>query len=410
MACAGGRRNTVKIKIQCMRSGTTVLAVVVALAAAAASACGVAPGSGAQARAGLEAAGLGAGQVGTRAQVPWRSVGPGWALAEYSASTVPGMRPARNGPTTLYLIDPRGGRYTLHQWPRRSFGMEPQLVDWSGDKTRALFTQLGAHSAWQLVQITLATGTASAITLGTNETVTGYTKPGGLNILATRGLQQTKIVRLSLSGQLQAVLARGTNLSAVQSPDGTTLAVSATGGLTLVSNAGGVIRRLPVPGDAGAQGCTPLRWWDAAAILARCMAKGDLAFRLWLVPAGGGAATALTPQRNGHGTDPYGDIGAWRLQSGLYLQALGPCGTVFIVRQAPGGALTVVNIPGAKGNNNSIVTAYGPRLLVQAQTGCPGSSSLLWLNPGTGAVQMLLKAPEDVIGAFAEVPYGRLGG
>lgn len=399
-----------KIKIQCMRSGTTVLAAVVTLAAAAASACGAAPGSSSQARAGLDAAGLRAGEVGTRAQVPWRSVGPGWALAEYSASTVPGIGPARSGATTLYLVDPLGGRYTLYQWPRRAFGMEPQLIDWSGDKTRALLVQLGAHSAWQLVQITLATGAVSTVPLRANETITGYTRPDGLNILATLGLQQTRIVRLNLRGQQQAVLARGQNLSAVQSPDGTTLAVSATGGLTLVSNAAGLIRRLPVPGDAGAQGCVPVRWWDSSTILARCMAKGDLAFRLWLIPAGGGAATALTAQRSGHGTDPYGDVGAWRLQSGLYLQALGACGTVFIARQAPDGSLTVVNIPGAKGNNNSIVTAYGPKLLVQAQTGCPGSNSLLWFNPGTRAVQMLLKAPEDVIGAFDEVPYGRLGG
>jgi TolB protein len=400
--------NTVKIKVQCMRSGTTVLAAVVALAAAAASACGVEPGSGA--RAGLDTAGLGAGQVGTRAQVPWRSVGPGWALAEYSASTVPGVKPAVGGPTTLYLIDPRGGRYTLYRWSNRAIQLQPQLVDWSGDKTRALFFQPEPRPPWRLVQITLATGAVSAFKIGPNETVTGYTKPDGLNILATLGLQRTRLVRLNLSGQPQAVLTRGANLSAIQSPDGTAVAVSATGGLTLVSNAGGVIRRLQVPGDAGAQGCTPGRWWDTSTILARCLAKGSLAFRLWLIPAGGGAATALTPQRSGHGTDPYGDIGAWQLSSGLYLQALGPCGTVFIVRQASDGSLKVINIPGAKGNNNSIVTAYGPKLLVQAQTGCPGSNSLLWFNPETGAAQMVLKAPNDMIGAFAEVPYVRVGG
>ncbi len=395
-----------------MRSGTTVLAALVTLAAGAASACGTPAGSDLRAGVGsARGAGLGAGQAGTRAQVPWRSVGPGWALAEYSASTVPQQaRHAVTGPVTLYLVDPRGGRYTLYQWRGRGVALQPQLVGWSGDKARALLIQPEPHGPWQLVQVTLATGAISAVKLATNENVIGYTKPDGLNVLATLGLQRTRLVRLNLSGQLQAVLTTGTNLSAVESPDGTTLAVSATGGLTLVSNAGGVIRSLPVPGQAGAGGCTPVRWWNSAAILARCMAKGSLAFRLWLIPAGGGAATALTPQRDGHGADPFGDIGAWRLPSGLYLQALGPCGTVFIARQAPDGSLRVISIPGVSGNNNDIVTAYGPRLLVQAQTGCPGSNSLLWFNPETGAVQMVLTAPDDVMGAFAEVPYGRLGG
>lgn len=400
-----------KIKIQCMRSGTTVLAVAVSLAAAAASACGVAPGSGARTRTGLEAAGLGAGQVGTRAQVPWRSVGPGWALAEYSASTVPGVKRAAGRPTTLYLVDPGGGRYQLHRWPYRGAQQaQPQLIDWSGDKARALFIQPEQASSWKIVQITLATGAVSAVRLIPNEMVTGYTKPDGLNILATRGWRQNEIVRLDLSGHLQAVLARGQNLSAIQSPDGTTLAVSATGGLTLVSNSGGVIRRLAVPGDAGALGCVPERWWNASTILAGCVGKGGAAHRLWLIPSGGGAVTALTPQRDGHGADPYGDLGAWQLPGGLYLQALGACGTVFIARQAPDGSVRAINVPGTVGNNNRIVTAYGSRLLVQAQTGCPGSNSLLWFNPVTRATQMLLKAPKDVIGAFDEVPYGRLGG
>lgn len=397
-----------KIKIQGGRSGTTVLAALVALAAAAASACGVAPGSGPRVRAGLNAAGLPAGQVGTRAQVPWRSVGPGWVLAEYSASTVPGARHAEGGPTTLYLIDPSGGRYALYRWPNLGAHQPlPQLLDWSGDKARALLIQPEQSSSWEFAQITLATGTVSAVKLPPNETLIGYTKPDGRNILATRGLQQDEVVRLNLAGQLQAVLTRGKNLSVVASPDGTMLATSATGGLTLVSNAGGVIRRLPVPGHAGALGCTAERWWNASTILAGCVTKGGVASRLWLIPADGGTVTALTPQRNGHGADPFGDIGAWRLPSGLYLQALGPCGTVFIARQAPGGSIRVINIPGAEGNNNKIITAHGPRLLVQAQTGCPGSNSLLWFNPRTSAVQMVLKAGSDVIGAFGEVPYAR---
>lgn len=47
----------------------------------------------------------------------------------------------------------------------------------------------------------------------------------------------------------------------------------------------------------------------------------------------------------------------------------------------------------------------GARLLIQAQTGCTGSNSLLWYNPGTHAEQWLLRAPVNAFGVTAVVPY-----
>ena len=37
------------------------------------------------------------------------------------------------------------------------------------------------------------------------------------------------------------------------------------------------------------------------------------------------------------------------------------------------------------GQDNRIVTALGARLLINAQTACPGTESLLWYNPATKA-------------------------
>jgi hypothetical protein len=51
------------------------------------------------------------------------------------------------------------------------------------------------------------------------------------------------------------------------------------------------------------------------------------------------------------------------------------------------------------------VTALGPRLLVEAITGCGGSQSLLWFNPGTRAEQWLFKTPGNAIGVQAVVAY-----
>ncbi|HXP22334.1 MAG TPA: hypothetical protein VN840_22040 [Streptosporangiaceae bacterium] len=355
---------------------------------------------------------LGPGRVGQRSAVPWRQVGPGWTLAEYSASTVPMASPRRTGATTLYLISPEGGRYRLYQWPAAAVSQVPGLVDWSGDGTRALLVRQGPDNApWLVEQITLATGKVSTFRLPWYATLLGYTKPSGLNVLVSIGPNElTRIARYNLRGQRQVVLASGDNLSAIQSPDGTTLAVSGTTGLVLVSNAGGVIRRLPVPGISAPNGCYPERWWDASTILAGCFVPGSSASRLWLVPAGGGRPTVLTPQRNGHGPDPQGDIGAWQLPGGLYLQAVGACSALFIVRQDRNGPVHVVNIPGTEGNNNRILTARQGRLLVRAQTGCPGSESLLWFNPATRGVQMLLRAPGNVSGVIGAVPFRQAGG
>lgn len=46
------------------------------------------------------------------------------------------------------------------------------------------------------------------------------------------------------------------------------------------------------------------------------------------------------------------------------------------------------------------------QLLVQAQTGCPGSESLMWFDPVTSGVTVVLSAPGDVQGVVGAIPYG----
>jgi len=120
------------------------------------------------------------------------------------------------------------------------------------------------------------------------------------------------------------------------------------------------------------------------------------------VPANGKKPVPLTPQRSAAGPD-LGDIDAWQLSSGLYVQGLGGCATVEVYRQAATGSITLVNVPHTSGNNNQLVTAVGARLLVHAQTSCPGSSSLLWFNPATHAEQWLLHAPASAAGVIGVV-------
>jgi TolB protein len=336
--------------------------------------------------------------VGSRAAVPWGRVGPGWALAEFWPGRFGDEGTPRAAAATLYLIDPAGGRYALHRWAATK--SPPFLVDWSGDKRRAV---LVAPRGAGLEQVVLATGKITRFHLAGHANLIGYTRPDGLNLLGWRGY---RLARYSLTGQLTRVLATGASVgSAVYSNDGTMLAAGGPHGVELVSNGGGVLRHLPVP-HTSSVGCAAARWWSASTILASCVANGQVAGRLWLVPAGGGAPRALTPQRGARSRD-LGDVDAWRLPGGLYLQSLGPCGTLQIFRQAANGSIRLVSIPGTSGDNNQILSARGSRLLVQAQTACPGSESLLWFTPSSRHVQMLLRAPADGAGVLGAVPYGR---
>jgi hypothetical protein len=312
------------------------------------------------------------------ARVPWSKVGPGWELVQYSSGSSAHL-------TTLYVIAPNGTRYALRTTHNERFS----LIGWSGDKTRAL---LFSDVIGKVEQLNLKTGKVSTFALGGQSSPQGYTLPDGLNIVAvTDNGSSFTLARYGLTGKLVKVLVRDKfAVGEVYAPDGATLAVAGSKGVRLVSNAGGVIRQLNVPGTDAVLGCTPERWWNAGTILAACSAKPNFESRLWLVPRSGAKPKALTPQRSSKGPD-LGDFDAWRLASGLYLQSQGACGTIEINKQAANGSVTQVKVPGTPNTHNEIVTAAGPRLLINPSNGCQGGGGLLWFNPGTHAEQWLFK-------------------
>ena len=299
-----------------------------------------------------------------QATVPWSKVGPGWELATYST-------PSSHG-TTLYLAGPTGTKYALRTW-RGSTG-PGTLVAWSGDKSRAMFFN---DVSGRVTQLNVMTGKTSSFILTGQTSPIAYTRPDGLNVLAVSA--SGSLERFSLTGKLQKVLLRNFNFdgSPVYNPNGETLAVSGGTGVRLINNATAKITNLKVPGKQ--LNCRVARWWNGSTILAECLAEGAAAPRLWLVPAGGGKVTALTPQRKS-GYD-LGDFDAWRLSSGLYLQSAGACGTIEINKQAANGSVTPVNVPGTPNTHNFIMTADGPRLLIYPSNGCQAASGLLWFNP-----------------------------
>ncbi len=365
------------------------------------------------------------GQVGTRAAVPWSLVGPGWTLAELSTGQSGSGGQPTGGTSTTVLVDPVGGRYQMYQWPA---GASPTLLAWSGDASSALYETAGGYSV-----LTLHTGQLAPLSLPAGVSVAGFTRPDGLNVLAVRqGPALNKLQRYDLTGAYQATLAsmprrpaeaalQGTCASAacgaLSSPDGTTAIWAVRGDeMQLVSNAGGLIRRLHVPDSGSPPTCTPVSWWNSATVLANCDAVGPqyTESRLWLVPVNGSAPSPLAVASGGPSGDGY-LTGAWQAAGQVYATstsssqcpgaASGP-GGLGIMRLSQAGSPSPVMISGSNNNYSAVVGSAGERLLVLAQTSCPGSSSLLWLNPSTGGTQVLVTATASEAGVTSAVAFG----
>jgi hypothetical protein len=326
--------------------------------------------------------------------------GLGWSIAEYFAGSIPGEPHSFKGKITLYAVNPQGRKFAFHSWPASNFGPSAfHLVDWSGDGQRVLVQNFFN----KFEQISPVTGKViNTFKLPPNVEALGYTRPDGLNILVL--INGNEIGRYDLAGNRTKILLTHVNGQTIEAPNGQTVIVGTNSGIEQVSNLGGVVKRLHAP--VAVFGCNPVRWWNESTVLASCNSKsGSGAPRLWLFPINGGKVTSLTAQRN---TGPdLGDIDAWKLTSGVYSQALGPCGVVFIAKIGKNGSASTVKIPGVNYPSDLIITGHASSLLVQGVGGCSGGSALLWFNPGTHKVTSVLKPPKNVAGVMGVVPYGR---
>jgi hypothetical protein len=365
---------------------------------------------------------LKAGHVGTRADIPWTLVGQGWSLAEVSGST-PGVSGTGAGSGATYLVDPEGGRYLVRKW---SGDTGQSLLAWSGNSQAALFS-----SGTGYFVLTLATGQVTTLSLPANVAVAGFTRPDGLALLAVKqGPARLQLVRYDLQGNFQAALASmprspsvpswsncGAGCAAISSPEGLQAVWGAIGSeMLLINNTGGIERRLHVPGSGHPPHCTPISWWDATTVLASCSAGGtqSTATQLWLIPKDGSPGQALTTA-SGAASGTGFDTGAWQAAGQQYVTQTtgtqcptapsGP-GGLQILRLSSSGSPVPVTVTSSTNNHNAVVGADGDKLLVVAQMSCPGSNALLWLNPSTGATQVLIPASATQTGVVAAIPWG----
>jgi hypothetical protein len=359
------------------------------------------------------------GAEGSIESIPWSQVGPGWMLATWSpvSGTRPGEDPPAGEPTrdvaktTLYLVDPAGGRYPITTFPPPGDRAGPELVDWSGDGSKALFHTAGDPATATVVD--LHTGKQTTVT------VDGYprfTRPDGKALLLSHDrMSETPatLERVDLAGQPQLTyptdkLKNEYNGRFLSTPDGTRLVLGTASGLALMGNDGTVGAPLPVPGQAD---CSPVRWWDedpGTTVLARCTTSDSwYTSRLWRVPIDGGAPTALTAPNNGNnrGRD-LGDVNAWNLPAGTFVQALGPCGVIYLAKLADDGTTTPVSVPQVNDAKSiEVIGVDGDALDLQAQAACGGGQSLLRFDPAADTTTVLLGPPVNGGGVIDVVPY-----
>jgi len=189
------------------------------------------------------------------------------------------------------------------------------------------------------------------------------------------------------------------------SPDGTQLVLGTSSGLALMGNNGTAGKELPV---AGQTSCTPVRWWDdgAKTVLASCSADSQPQ-RLWLVPVDGTPPTALTAPITDPSSHDTGDIDAWQLPAGTYVQYLGGCGAIHLGKLNADGTVSKVSVPNVDpGHSIYVIGVHGGNLDLQAMVaGCGPAQSLLDYDPAAGTATVLLGPPLNGGSVIEALPY-----
>lgn len=327
------------------------------------------------------------GQVGQRGDIPWSLVGAGWMLTAWASVPYQGPAPHANpAGTTLFLVDPLGGRYVV---ATGTAVPEGYLLRWSGDATRAFFEPYSQGSASIL---NLVTGTVTKVSLpGFTNAV--FTRPIGLALITAGLLQGDGTVnpaqRFDLNGALQLTFPTtfpeaGSIVDVVpfSRMDGTQLVFTTRQGFELVNNEGQPLTYIPTgPSGLSPEGpiglCQPVSWWMAAEMLVSCEINPP---QLWLVPIDGSPPSRLAPAG-------YDD--AWRTSTGDYLQRTGCKPALCLAKLSQGGTATPVTVP-PQFSQAEVRGAYENQLAVlQLPSGATGGY-LDWFDPATHSVTALL--------------------
>jgi hypothetical protein len=255
---------------------------------------------------------LGRGQQRPASDIPWSQVGRHWFLALWNNG--------RGRPTSLFLVNPAGGRYLIRTWPAGAPGVG--IDDWSGDTRRALVGQ---------TLVNLSTGATRVLAGFPDVVLAGFTRPSGSNVVLATPLAQSDrgqytLVRVDLTGGHATALTSGVR-AWVYAPDGASLVLDGQGALPVIDNSGHRLRTLPTPEGAY---CAPLRWWPDHRLLVLCSWTD-----LWLVSPSGRSPERLTAPPQPGPAQTFGNRNVYPLGHTLSAQADGPCGSGYLAQVQP---------------------------------------------------------------------------
>lgn len=191
----------------------------------------------------------------TTASVPWWKVGPGWSAVTRTTTQY------TRSPVDLFLVSPGGSTYRVGSLPSQ----EIELQDISPDGKRITYTDFRGCRLYSI-----PTGrTYTVDTTSDQACFAEFTRPDGRQLLVTEG---TRVDLRSFGGkQLRRVHTSSRRLypDGVQSPGGSTFAMSTGDRVRLVRMSdGSVIRSVGRP--AGMTSCSPRRWWSSSVLVVTC--------------------------------------------------------------------------------------------------------------------------------------------
>jgi TolB protein len=99
-------------------------------------------------------------------------------------------------------------------------------------------------------------------------------------------------------------------------------------------------------------------------------------------------------------------VNAWNLPAGTFVQALGPCGVIYLAKLTDDGTTTPVSVPQVNDAKSiEVIGVDGNALDLQAQAACGGGQSLLRFDPAADTTTVLLGPPVNGGGVIDVVPY-----
>jgi TolB protein len=101
-----------------------------------------------------------------------------------------------------------------------------------------------------------------------------------------------------------------------------------------------------------------------------------------------------------------GDLNAWAIGSGVYLQDAGGCGYQYLAKLQVNRLTKPVTVPGVvRGDSIFVLGVANGQLALQATVACGGGQSALWFNPAKNTATVVLGPPLNGGGVQAAVPY-----